>query len=148
AVSSDRGWLAVLMVDGAGAARRLAVRAEFGVKADRQFSFAFRPDGSLVTIVDDWVMAWRSRDGTLQRTLDLKTINPDLEAADPDTSGLFQLYWSPRDDRFAVSWGGGPMVTTMFDAAGHRLKPPARAAGGETELDFMASKVAFVDDGE
>jgi hypothetical protein len=34
--------------------------------------------GSLVTIVDDWVAAWRSNDGAMQRTLDLKTIDRDL----------------------------------------------------------------------
>ncbi|MGZ3342762.1 MAG: hypothetical protein ACXU9B_23415, partial [Reyranella sp.] len=55
AASSNRGWLALLAVEGTGQARRLAVRTEIGVSADRQFTYAFRPDGGLVTIVDDWV---------------------------------------------------------------------------------------------
>ena len=76
AVSSNRGWLALLAVEGKGPARQLALRAEIGVSADRQFTYAFRPDGGLVTIVDDWVATWRSSDGAVQRALDLKTINP------------------------------------------------------------------------
>ena len=78
AVSSNRGWLALLAVEGNGQARRLAVRAEIGVSADRQFTYAFRPDGGLVTMVDDWVATYRSNDGTVQRTLDLKTIKTIL----------------------------------------------------------------------
>jgi WD40 repeat protein len=145
AASSDKGWMAVLAVQGTGPARRLAVRAEFGVKADRQFTFAFRPDGGLVTLVVDWVATWRSNDGVLQRILDLKTINRDLVQADQEIEGgLFQLNWSPRGDRFAVSWGGGPMFTTIFDSAGHRLG----LTGAENGFDFGASKVEFVDGGD
>src|SRR5262249_61642408 len=57
---------------------------------------------------------------------------------------LFQLTWSPRDDRFTVSWGGGPMMTTMFDSGGRRLKP----VGAEDDYNFFASKVEFVDRGD
>ena len=78
AVSSDRGWLALLALEGKGPARRLALRTEIGVSADRQFTFAFRPDGGLVTLVDDWVATYRTNDGAAQRTLDLKAINRDL----------------------------------------------------------------------
>ena len=112
AASSDRGWMALLTVDGTGPARRLALRREFGVSADRQFTFAFRPEGDLVTIVDDWVATYRSSDGAVQRTLDLKTINRDLVPADQDIGALFQLNWSPRGDRFSVSWGPGPMLAS------------------------------------
>jgi hypothetical protein len=145
AVSSDRGWLALLAVEGTGKARRLAFRREIGVTADRQFTFAFRPDGGLVTIVDNWLATFRSSDGTVQRTLDLKTINPDLVPAYYDIGALFQLKWSPRDDRFAVSWGAGPMFTTLFDAgSGRRVKP----AGSENDFNFGASKVEFADGGD
>jgi hypothetical protein len=78
AVSSNRGWLALLAVEGNGQARRLALSAEIGVSADRQFTYAFRPDGGLVTIVDDWLATYRASDGAVQRTLDLKTVNRDL----------------------------------------------------------------------
>jgi len=144
AASSDRGWLTLLSVEGSGTARRLALRTTFGVAADRQFTFAFRPDGGLATIVDDWVATWRSNDGAIQRTLDLKTINRDLTSADQDIGALFKLTWSPRGDRFAVSWGPGPMMTTIFDSNGHRLKPAAADSG----FDFAASKVEFVDGGD
>ena len=144
AANGDRGWMAVLAIEGTGAARRLVVRTEFGVKADRQFTFAFRPDGGLVTLVDDWVATWRSSDGAAQRTLDLKTLNRDLMPADQDIGALFQMIWSPRGDRFAVSWGPGPMMTTLFDAAGRRLTP----AGTDNGLDLMASKAAFLDGGD
>ena len=144
AVSSSRGWLALLAVEGKGPARRLALRAEIGVSADRQFTYAFRPDGGLVTIVDDWMATYRSSDGAVQRTLDLKTINRDLTPADRDIGAEFQLSWSPRGDRFAVSWGPGPMMTTIFDSGGRRLQP----AGAENGLDLPGSKVEFVDGGD
>jgi hypothetical protein len=144
AVSSDRGWLALLALEGNGSARRLARRTEIGVSADRQFTYAFRPDGGLVTIVDDWLAAYRAGDGAVQRTLDLKTINRDLAPAEQDIGAEFQLSWSPRGDRFAVSWGGGPMKTTIFDSAGRRLTP----AGAENGLDLWGSKVEFVDGGD
>jgi len=144
AVSGNRGWLALLVVEGTGQARRLALRTEIGVSADRPFAYAFRPDGGLVTLVDDWVATYRSSDGTAQRTLDLKTLNRDLAPADRDIGGLFQLNWSPRGDRFSVSWGPGPMMTTIFDSGGRRLQP-ADAGNG---LDLAASKLAFVDGGD
>lgn len=144
AAGNDRGWLSVLAIEGSGTARRLASRAAFGVSADRQFSFAFRPDGGLVTIVDDWMATWRSNDGAIQRTLDLKTINRELSPAEQDIGALFQLTWSPRGDRFAVSWGPGPMVTTLFDSNGRRLRP----AGTENWFEFGASKIEFVDNGD
>src|SRR5262249_22922212 len=143
AASSNKGWMAVLAVQGTGQARRLGVRAEFGVKADRPFTFAFRPDGGLVTLVADWVATWRSSDGVPQRTLDLRTINGDMMPADGD-GGLFQLTWSPRGDRFAVSWGPGPMITKIFDSDGRRLKP----AGASSDSEFLAAKVEFVDGGD
>src|SRR5438477_2163157 len=144
AASSDRGWLALLVVEGNGPARRLALRTEIGVSADRQFTYAFRPEGGLVTLVDDWVATYRSNDGTIQRTLDLKTINRDLTPADQDIGSLFQLNWSPRGDRFSVSWGPGPMMTTLFDSGGRRLKP----VGAENGFDLPGSKVEFVDGGD
>ena len=144
AVSSNRGWLALLAVEGTGQARRLSLRTEIGVSADRQFTYAFRPEGGLVTMVDDWVATYRSNDGTVQRTLDLKTINRDLTPADQDIGSEFQLNWSPRGDRFSVSWGPGPMMTTLFDSGGRRLKP----VGAENGLDLPGSKVEFVDGGD
>jgi hypothetical protein len=144
AASSDRGWLALLAVEGKGPARRLAVRAEIGVSADRPFTYAFRPDGGLVTIADDWTATYRSSDGAVQRILDLKTLNRDLTPADQDMGSEFQLTWSPRGDRFSVSWGGGPMMTTIFDSGGRRLKP----VGAEDGLDLPGSKVEFVEGGD
>jgi hypothetical protein len=144
AVSSNRGWLALLAVEGNGQARRLALRAEIGVSADRQFTYAFRPEGGLVTIADDWVATYRANDGAVQRTLDLKTINRDLTPADQDIGSEFQLNWSPRGDRFSVSWGPGPMMTTIFDSGGRRLKP----AAAENGLDLPGSKVEFVEGGD
>ena len=144
AVGSDRGWMALLAVEGTGSARRLALRTTFGITADRQFTFAFHPDGSLMTMVDDWVATYRSNDGAVQRTLDLKTLNRELVPADQDIGALFQLYWSPRGNRFLVSWGPGPMVTSLFDSGGHRLKPPQ----AENGFDFGASKVEFVEGGD
>jgi hypothetical protein len=144
AVASDRGWLALLAVEGTGQARRLTVRTEIGVSADRPFTYAFRPDGGLVTIVDDWMATYRSSDGAVQRTLDLKTLNPDLAPAERDIGSEFQLSWSPRGDRSAVSWGPGPMMTTIFDSDGRRLKP----VGAENGLDLPGSKVEFVEGGD
>ena len=141
AASSDKGWMAVLAVQGTGAARRLAVRAEVGVKPDQSFTFAFRPDGGLVTLTGDWVATWRSNDGVPQRTLDLKTINGDMMQAGGD---LFELTWSPRGDRFSVSMGNGPMFTRIFDSGGRLLKPP----GDPRNFDFIAAKVQFVDGGD
>jgi hypothetical protein len=120
------------------------VRAEIGVSADRPFTYAFRPDGGLVTIVDDWMATYRASDGAVQRTLDLKTLNRDLTPGEWDVGAEFQLTWSPRGDRFAVSWGPGPMMTTIFDSAGRRLKP----AGAENGLDLMGTKVEFVEGGD
>ena len=143
-VSNDRGWLALLAVEGTGTARRLALRREIGVTADRQFTFAFHPDGSLVTIVDNWLATYLSNDGAVQRTLDLKTINRGLEPAPYDIGSLFQLTWSPRGDRFSVSWGAGPMFTTIFDSDGRRVKP----AGAESDYNFSASRAEFVEGGD
>src|SRR5215470_7433147 len=143
-VSNDRGWLALLAVEGTGTARRLALRREIGVTADRQFTFAFHPDGSLVTIVDNWLATYLSNDGAVQRSVDLKTINRDLEPAPYDIGSLFQLTWSPRGDRFSVSWGAGPMFTTIFDSDGHRVKP----AGADSDFNFEASRVEFVEGGD
>src|SRR5262245_5576208 len=144
AVSTDRGWLAVRAVEGTGTARRRALRREIGVTADRQFTFAFHPDGSLMTIVDNWLATYFSHDGAVQRSLDLKAINPDLEPAPYDIGSLFQLAWSPRGDRFLVSWGAGPMFTTIFDSGGYRVKP----AGAESDYNVAASRAEFVDGGD
>jgi hypothetical protein len=144
AVSSEHGWLALLAVEGTGAARRLARRKEIGVSADRQFTFAFRPDSDLVAIADDWLATFISNDGTVQRTVDLKAMNRDLQPANYENGSLFWLTWSPRDDRFAVSWGAGPMFTTIFDSAGRRVKP----AGADSDFNFAASKIEFVDGGD
>jgi len=61
AASSDRGWLCPARGRRNGQARRLALRTEIGVSADRQFTYAFRPEGGLVTIVDDWVATYRAQ---------------------------------------------------------------------------------------
>ena len=120
------------------------MRAEIGVSADRPFTYAFRPDGGLVTIVDDWMATYRTSDGAVQRTLDLKTLNRDLTPGERDIGAEFQLTWSPRGDRFAVSWGPGPMMTTIFDSGGRRLKP----AGAENGLDLPGTRVEFVEGGD
>jgi hypothetical protein len=67
-----------------------------------------------------------------------------LTPAGQDIGALFQLNWSPRGDRFSVSWGPGPMMTTIFDSGGRRLTP----VGAENGLDLMASRVEFVDGGD
>jgi hypothetical protein len=141
AASSDKGWMAVLAVTGTGPSRRLAVRAEFGVKADWPFTFAFRPDGGLVILVADWVATWRSNDGVLQRTLDLKPING---GGFPFDGGHFELNWSPRGDRFSVSEGPGPMIARIFDSGGRLLKP----VGAPNDFNFFAAKVEFADGGD
>ncbi len=120
------------------------MRAEIGVSADRPFTYAFRPDGGLVTIVDDWLATYRAERRRRPATLDLKTLNRDLTPGERDIGAEFQLTWSPRGDRFAVSWGPGPMMTTIFDSGGRRLKP----AGAENGLDLMGSKVEFVEGGD
>ena len=151
AASSARGWISLFAVERAGSKIRLRIRATFGVSADRPYTYAFRPDGGLVTMTDDWVMVYRSSDGAIQRVVDLKTLNRDLTPAGRETEGLFRLKWSPRGDRFMVSWGGGPMLTTIFDAAGHRLQPsspPGTPTGGPLgDFDLMATDVEFIDGG-
>jgi hypothetical protein len=67
-----------------------------------------------------------------------------LTPADQDIGAEFQLNWSPRGDRFSVSWGPGPMMTTIFDPGGRRLKP----VGAENDLDLPGSKAEFVDGGD
>lgn len=143
AASSERGWISLFAVERSGPSMRLAPRATFGVSADRPYTYVFRPDGGLVTMTDDWVMVYRSSDGAIQRVVDLKTLNRTLEPASRDSEGLFRLRWSPRGDRFTVSWGGGPMMTTIFDAAGHRLQP----AGISADEDLPATDAAFIDGG-
>ncbi len=143
AASSERGWISLFAVERAGPSMRLVPRATFGVSANRPYTYAFRPDGGLVTMTDDWVMVYRTSDGAIQRVVDLKTLNRTLEPVSREEEGLFQLRWSPRGDRFAVSWGGGPMFTTIFDAAGHRLQP-ADISVGE---DLPATDVTFIDGG-
>lgn len=143
AASSEKGWISLFAVERAGLATRLVARATFGVSADRPYTYAFRPDGGLVTMTDDWVMVYRASDGAIQRVVDLKTLNRNLEPASRETEGLFRLRWSPRGDRFAVSWGGGPMMTTIFDASGRRLQP----AGIPADQDLPATEVEFIDGG-
>src|SRR5258708_2464910 len=54
AASSERGWISLFAVERAGSKIRLRTRATFGVSADRPYTYAFRPDGGLVTMTDDW----------------------------------------------------------------------------------------------
>jgi hypothetical protein len=143
AASSERGWISLFAVERAGQATRLVARATFGVSADRPYTYAFRPDGGLVTMTDDWVMVYRASGGAIQRVVDLKTLNRKLEAPSREAEGLFRLRWSPRGDRFTVSWGEGPMFTAIFDASGRRLQP----AGIPADQDLPATDVAFIDGG-
>lgn len=139
AASSDRGWISLFAVERAGPTLRLGVRATFGVSADRAFTYAFRPDGGIVTITEDWVATFRTPDGAVQRVLDLKTVNRGLEPIGRDISGLFRLRWSPRGDRFTVNWGGGPMFTKIFDATGRHLN---------TGDDLPGTEVEYIDGGD
>jgi WD40 repeat protein len=139
AASSERGWLSLFAVDRAGPTLRLEARATFGVSADRTFTYAFRPDGGIATMTDDWVAIFRTPDGAIQKVLDLKTVNRGLEPIGRDISGLFRLRWSPRGDRFTVSWGGGPMFTRIFDATGRQLN---------TADDLLGTDVAYIDGGD
>lgn len=127
AAVNARGWIALFAVEGTGPSRRLVARGIFGASAYRPLSFAFRPDGGLATLTDDWVLTFRGKDGQVQRTLDLKSVNRDLAPGGRDENEVFRLIWSPRGDRFAVTHGGGPFATLLFDAAGRRLLP--RGAG-------------------
>lgn len=143
AASSERGWISLFAVERAGSSMRLVPRATFGVSADRPYTYAFRPDGGLVTMTDDWVMVYRASDGAIQRVVDLKTLNRGLEPISREEEGLFRLRWSPRGDRFAVNWGNGPMFTMIFDAAGHRLRP----VGTSADESLPATDVTFIDGG-
>lgn len=133
AVGSERGWIGLFAVERAGATLRLQARATFGVSADKAFTYAFRPDGGIVTMTDDWVATFRTPDGAVERVLDLKTINRGLEPTDAGIRGLFRLRWSPRGDRFTVNWGGGPMFTMVFDATGRRLPTADDLPGTDVE---------------
>ncbi|MGD9882940.1 MAG: hypothetical protein AB7F22_24710 [Reyranella sp.] len=141
AASGEHGWIGLFAVDRTGPTIRLAARATFGVSVNRPFFHAFRPDGGLVTITDDWVMVLRTPDGAIQQVHDLKTVNRTLAPIDMD--GLFRLRWSPRGDRFTVNWGAGPMFTRIFDATGHRLLPT-----GSTAPELRATEVTFIDSGD
>src|SRR5262249_61338343 len=44
----------------------------------------------------------------------------------------------------SVSWGAGPMFTTIFDSDGRRVKP----VGADSDHNFSASRVEFVDGGD
>lgn len=140
AASSERGWIGLLAVERSGPTLSLQARATFGVSPDRTFAYAFRPDGGLATLTEDWMAVFRAPDGTIQRVLDLKTVNPGLEPIDRSSSGLFHLLWSPRGDRFTVSWGAGPMFTKIFDAATGRYLNPAD--------DLPGTAVQFIDGGD
>jgi WD40 repeat protein len=159
AASSDRGWISLFAVERTGQTFGLRARATFGVSPGT-YSYAFRPDGSIVTLTDDLVAIFRSPAGTILRILDLEAINrsPASSGARPasssglsaigsglvptgsgmppiDGSGAFRLRWSPRGDRFAVIWGRGPVFTTLYDAAGHRLNSATDLWG--TELEYI-----------
>lgn len=144
AASNGHGWMALFAIERSGSQRRLVARTPFGVSPERAFTYAFRPDGGLMTLTDDWIVTYRATDGSAQRTLDLKIANPDLTPAARDDNVLFKLKLSPRGDRFAVSWGGGPLITSVFDAAGRQLDLGG-AGGGK---NFPASDVEFVGNGE
>ena len=147
AASSERGWISLFAVERSGPTMRLLTRGTFGVSADRPYTYAFRPDGGLVTMTDDWVMVYRASDGAIQRVVDLKTLNRDLTPSGRESAGLFRLKWSPRGDRFMVSWGGGPMMTTIFDAAGHRLQLSGSTGSPTGDFDLPATDVEFIDGG-
>ena len=140
AATSERGWIGLLAVERTSSTLRLRPHATFGVSPDRAFAYAFRPDGGLVTMTEDWMAVFRAADGAIERVLDLKTVDGGLEPIDRSSSGLFRLLWSPRGDRFAVSWGGGPMFIRIFDAAtGRRLNPAD---------DFPGTAVQYIDGGD
>jgi WD40 repeat protein len=151
AASSDRGWISLFAVERAGKTLRLQPRATFGVSPGT-YTFAFRPDGGLVTMTDDLVAVFRTPAGAIQRVLDLNAIKhePASSGSRPaeigsglvpigsgmppiQGSGAFRLRWSPRGDRFALISGLGPVFVTFYDAAGHRLNSPTDIWGTEVE---------------
>lgn len=144
AAASARGWLALFAVERAGLARRLVTRAIFGVSPERPFTYAFRPEGGIVTLTNDWVLTHRANDGSVQRSLDLKIANRDLVAESPNSNELLKLTLSPRGDRLAIRWGGGPFATMLFDRNGRLL--PLRGAAEQRQI--LASEVEFLGNGD
>jgi len=143
AASGQSGWIAMFAVERTGPARRLVARAKFAISPDRGFSYAFRPEGGIAILTEDWVLTFRANDGSVQRTLDLKPLNRDLPVVGRGGNVAFKLTWSPRGDRFAVNWGGGPIATTIFDRTGRALQP----RGGEVAY-LAGSNVEFVSGGD
>jgi hypothetical protein len=157
AASSDRGWISLFAVERTGQTVRLQPRATFGVSPGT-YTFAFRPDGGIVTLTDDLVAVFRTPAGAIQRILDLNAINhgpassnrrpadiasglvPIGSGMPPiDGGGAFRLRWSPRGDRFALISGLGPVFVTFYDATGHRLNAPT---------DIWGTAVEYVDGGD
>lgn len=155
AASSDRGWISLFAVERAGKSLHLRPRATFGVSPGT-FTFAFRPDGGIVTMTDDRVAVFRTPAGAIQRILDVNAINHESSSRRPaeigsglvpigsgmppiEGSGAFRLRWSPRGDRFAVIYGMGPVFVTFYDATGHRLNAPT---------DIWGTAVEYVDGGD
>src|SRR5262249_10982748 len=85
-----------------------------------------------------------ANDGSVQRSLDLKRLNRDLTSSRSGDNAAFKLTWSPRGDRFAVNWGGGPISTAIFDRDGRRLLP----RGGDNDSSLPGSNVEFVAGGD
>ena len=144
AASNGRGWIALLAVERTRAARRLVARATFGVSPHRAFAYAFRPEGGIVTLADDWVLTYRAPDGSVQRTIDLKIANRGLSAMRPGENAEFKVVWSPRGDRFAVLSGPGPLTIMIFGRTGRRLQ----LRGTEEERHPLAMSAEFVAGGD
>jgi hypothetical protein len=131
AATNERGWVAVFAVVGTGKARRIEPRAVFGAAPSRDMTLAFRPEGGLATLTDDWVVTHRALDGRVERRLDLTRTARDLVPADPGDTSALSLVLSSRRDRFAVIAGTGPFFASVYDAAGRPLPfaEPDRPAG-------------------
>ncbi|MBI2737569.1 MAG: hypothetical protein HYX38_13630 [Rhodospirillales bacterium] len=125
AASSECGWISLFALERAGSSMRLVPRATFGVSADRPYTYALRPDGSLVTMTDDWVMIYRTGDGEIRRVVDLKTLNRTLEPASRDGSGdAKQLIAPARFETWTIN---------------------GAAAGADNEAIFLAVRDGWID---
>lgn len=145
AAGNAHGWMSTFTVEGAGTARRLSPRSVFGVSPQRAYGFGFRPEGGLLVVTDDWVARFRAMDGAVQRTLDLKPLNKELTAARYDENVMFKLAVAPSGGRFAITYGGGPFATAVFDAAGRRVRPKGKEPA---EHHLLASGATFTISGD
>ncbi|QQS11017.1 MAG: hypothetical protein IPK81_15550 [Rhodospirillales bacterium] len=145
AVGNPHGWMATFAVEGGGAGRRLLPRSVFGVSPQRAYGFGFRPEGGLMVVADDWVARFRGMDGAVQRVIDLKPLNKELTVARYDENAMFKLAVAPAGGRFAITYGGGPFATAVFDAAGRRVQPKGREPA---EHHLLASGATFTTSGD